>query len=122
MKAVRFHEHGGPDVLRHEDAADPAVQPGWVVTRVRACALNHLDLWQRRGLDRVKLPMPHISGADIAGEIAAAGEGVTDLAPGTRVMLQPGLSCGRCASCLSGDDNRCPRYDVLGLQSAGGYA
>jgi NADPH:quinone reductase-like Zn-dependent oxidoreductase len=122
MKAVRFHEHGGPEVLRYEDAPDPVPGPGWVVVRVRACALNHLDIWQRRGLDRVKIPMPHISGADVAGEIAAVGEGVTDVRPGERVMLQPGLSCGRCASCLAGADHTCPRYDVLGYQSPGGYA
>ncbi|HUL75198.1 MAG TPA: zinc-binding dehydrogenase [Vicinamibacterales bacterium] len=122
MKAVRFHQHGGLDVLRYEDAPDPDVPPGAVRVRVRACALNHLDLWQRRGLDRVTIPMPHISGADVAGEIADVGAGVTDYQVGQRVMLQPGLSCGRCARCLAGEDNYCARYDVLGYQSAGGYA
>jgi NADPH:quinone reductase-like Zn-dependent oxidoreductase len=120
MKAVRFHTHGDPTVLRLEDAPDPPRRPGWVVVRVQACALNHLDLWQRRGLDRVKIPLPHISGADVAGEIADAGD--SGLATGLRVMLQPGLSCGRCPRCLSGEDNFCPRYDVLGYQSDGGYA
>ena len=67
-------------MLRYEDAPDPDRRPGWVVVRVRACALNHLDLWQRRGLDRVKIPMPHISGADVAGEIVAVGDGVGGLA------------------------------------------
>ena len=122
MKAVRFHQHGGLDVLRYEDAPDPDVPPGAVRVRVRACALNHLDLWQRRGLDRVTIPMPHISGADVAGEIADVGAGVTEYQVGQRVMLQPGLSCGRCARCLAGEDNYCARYDVLGYQSAGGYA
>jgi NADPH:quinone reductase-like Zn-dependent oxidoreductase len=122
MKAVRFHEHGGPEVLKYEDAPEPSVPLGHVLVRVRACALNHLDLWQRRGLDRVKIPLPHISGADIAGEIAGAGAGATDLEPGARVMLQPGVSCGRCARCLAGEDNFCAQYDVLGYQSAGGYA
>jgi NADPH:quinone reductase-like Zn-dependent oxidoreductase len=122
MKAVRFHEHGGPDVLRYEDAPAPAVTPGHVIVRVRACALNYLDIWQRRGLERVKIPLPHTSGADVAGEIAEVGSGVLDLMAGQRVMLQPGLSCGRCASCLSGADNFCAKYDVLGYQSAGGYA
>jgi NADPH:quinone reductase-like Zn-dependent oxidoreductase len=120
MKAVRFHTHGGVDVLRYEDAPDPVAKPGWVVVRVRACALNHLDLWQRRGLDRVKIPMPHISGADVAGVIADAGD--TGLPTGQRVMLQPGLSCGQCPKCLAGEDNFCPKYDVLGYQSDGGYA
>src|SRR6188474_3271039 len=122
MKAVRFHAHGGPDVLVYEDAPDPELLPGQVVVRVRACALNHLDLWQRRGLERVSIPMPHISGADVAGEVASVGEGVSEWRTGQRVMVQPGLSCGRCAACLAGEDNYCPRYDVLGYQSAGGYA
>lgn len=113
MKAVRFHAHGGPDVLRYEEAADPSPRPGHAIVHVRACALNHLDLWQRRGLERVTIPFPHISGADVAGEVVETGE---------RVMLQPGLSCGQCAHCLAGRDNRCARYDVLGYQSDGGYA
>ena len=120
MKAVRFHQHGGPDVLRYEEAPDPRPAPGRVLVRVRACALNHLDLWERRGLDRVPLPLPHISGSDVAGEIVDAGGG--ELPPGTRVMLQPGLRCGSCPACAHGRENECPRYDVLGLQSDGGYA
>jgi len=122
MRAVRFHEHGDPDVLRCESAPDPVLPPGGVVVRVRACALNHLDLWQRRGLEHVRIPMPHISGADVAGELAEVGDGLAGLAVGERVMLQPGLSCGRCARCLAGEDNHCARYDVLGYQSDGGYA
>jgi NADPH:quinone reductase-like Zn-dependent oxidoreductase len=118
MKAVRFHDHGEPDVLRYEDAPDPEARPGEVVVRVRACALNRLDVWNRRGV--VRLPLPHISGADVAGEIAVSTD--KELAPGRRVMLQPGLSCGRCEACLGGRDNFCPRYDVLGSQSDGGYA
>jgi NADPH:quinone reductase-like Zn-dependent oxidoreductase len=120
MRAARFHEHGGPEVFRFEDAPDPAVPPGGALIRVRACAMNHLDLWQRRGLERVRIPMPHISGADVAGEIVEGGS--TGLATGTRVMLQPGLSCGRCPRCVAGEDNYCPSYDVLGYQSNGGYA
>src|SRR5438105_3220984 len=105
MKAVRFHQHGGPEVLRYEEAPEPQLGTGEVLVRVRACALNHLDLWERRGLDRVKIPMPHISGSDVAGEVvesAAAG-----VSTGRRVMLQPGVSCGRCGACLSGRDNEC---------------
>src|SRR5919112_3728695 len=102
MKAVRFHAHGGPDVLRYEDAADPIPGPGDALVRVRACALNHLDLWQRRGIERVRIPFPHISGADIAGEVIEAG--ASGVPAGTRVMLQPGISCGRCPACLSRDD------------------
>ena len=120
MKAVRFHQHGGPDVLRYEDAPDPHASPGRAVVRVRACALNHLDLWQRRGLDRVAIPLPHISGSDVAGEVVDAGGG--NVPAGTRVLLQPGLSCGRCAKCVAGHDNMCPDYQVLGYVSDGGYA
>jgi NADPH:quinone reductase-like Zn-dependent oxidoreductase len=121
MRSVRFHEHGGVEVLRYEDAPEPELAPGEVLVRVRACALNHLDLWERRGLRYVPIPLPHISGSDVAGEIAAAAApGVT---AGTRVMLQAGVSCGRCEACLSGRDNECPSYEVLGYRShQGGYA
>ena len=121
MKAVRFHQHGGPDVLRYEDAPDPALVPGEVLVRVRACGLNRLDIWERAGLPAVKIPMPHISGSDVAGEVAAAN--ATDVVVGQRVMLQPGMSCGRCIMCLSGRDNECARYEVLGyMNHPGGYA
>ena len=120
MKAVRFHQHGGVEVLRYEDAPDPVAHDGRALIRVRACALNHLDLWERRGIERVTLPLPHISGSDIAGEVIEPGS--SGLAPGTRVMLQPGLRCGRCRACTEGRDNQCTCYDVLGLQSDGGYA
>jgi NADPH:quinone reductase-like Zn-dependent oxidoreductase len=118
MNAVRFHVHGGTDVLTYEQAPDPVPESGHAIVRVRACALNHLDIWQRRGLPRVKVPLPHISGADVAGEIVDA----PGFAAGQRVMLQPGLSCGHCAACVSGRDNLCPSYDVLGYMSAGGYS
>ena len=118
MKAVRFHQHGGPEVLRYEDAPDPASAAGRAIVRVRACALNHLDLWERDGIERVTLPLPHISGSDVSGEVVESAR----VGAGTRVMLQPGLRCGRCAACRSGRDNHCIHYDVLGLKSDGGYA
>lgn len=120
MKAVRFHEHGDAGVLTYEDAPDPHARQGEALVRVRACALNHLDLFQRRGIERVRIPLPHISGADVSGEIVASPD--SELQPGRRVLLQPGLSCGRCEACLAGRDNECVRYDVLGYQSDGGYA
>jgi NADPH:quinone reductase-like Zn-dependent oxidoreductase len=121
MKAVRFHQHGGPEVLCYEDAPNPDLAPGEVLVRVRACALNHLDIWGRAGLRNVRIPMPHITGSDVAGEIAASA--AADVSIGRRVMLQPGVSCGRCAACLSGHDNECARYEVLGyVNHPGGYA
>ena len=118
MRAVRFHEHGGAEVLKYEEAPDPAPGPADVLVRVRACALNHLDIWNRRGVAPIKLP--HVLGADVAGEVVESSD--TRIAPGQRVMLQPGLSCGRCEACLDGRDNECLQYDVLGSQSDGGYA
>lgn len=118
MKAVRFHAHGGPDVLRHEEVRDPAAQAGEAVVRVRACALNHFDLRQRRG--PADVPLPHISGADVAGEVVEAPGG--EIGAGRRVLVQPGVSCGRCDACLAGCDNECPRYDVIGQRRDGGYA
>jgi NADPH:quinone reductase-like Zn-dependent oxidoreductase len=117
MHAIRFHEHGGPEVFRYEEVPDPVYGPGEALVRVRACALNHLDLWQRRGIQRVTIPLPHISGSDVAGDVVSG-----DAEAGQRVMLQPGLSCGRCAACLGGRDNECARYDILGYRTDGGYA
>ena len=109
------------DVLRLEDAPDPVLSAGAVLLRVRACALNHLDLWERRGLPGIQIPMPHISGSDVAGEVVQAE--ASGVQAGDRVMVQPGMSCGRCAQCLSGDDNECAQYEVLGYRNhPGGYA
>ena len=123
MKAVRFHQHGGAEVLRYEDAPEPELNPGEVLVRVRACALNFLDVWERRGLGHVTIPMPHISGSDVAGEVVASAASAPDGAVGRRVMLQPGVSCGRCVACLSGRDNACPQFEALGYRThPGGYA
>ena len=121
MKAVRFHQHGSVDVLRYEEISEPRLGTGEVLVRVRACALNHLDLWERRGLPHVTIPLPHISGSDVAGEVV--GSEAPAVPTGGRVMLQPGISCGRCLACLSGRDNECPEYEVLGYRThPGGYA
>lgn len=120
MFTVRFHEHGDPSVLRYEEAPDPVPSAGRAIVRVRACALNHLDLWQRRGMPRVRIPLPHISGSDVSGEVVDAGG--APIPQGQRVLLHPGLSCGSCRFCHDNRDSLCPSYDVLGLLSDGGYA
>ncbi|MCA1616547.1 MAG: zinc-binding dehydrogenase, partial [Acidobacteria bacterium] len=122
MKAVVFHEHGGPEVLRHEERPGPRVRAHEVLVEVRACALNHLDVWARGGLPGIEINMPHILGNDIAGVVREAGEIVDWVRPGDEVMLHPGVSCGHCGECLRGRDNLCATYDILGYRRDGGYA
>jgi NADPH:quinone reductase-like Zn-dependent oxidoreductase len=122
MKAVLLESNGGPEKLRPTEVPDPRPLPGEVLVRVRACALNHIDLWLRKGIPGQSVTFPHILGSDIAGEIAALPAPVEGLSEGQRVMLSPGTSCGRCRQCLGGDDNACRRYRVLGVHMAGGYA
>jgi NADPH:quinone reductase-like Zn-dependent oxidoreductase len=118
MKAVLIHEFGGPEVLRYEDVPDPNPRKDQVLIRVKACALNHLDLWVRKGLPGVLLP--HILGSDIAGEIVQVGEYVTGLAPGQRVLLAPMHFCNRCEQCTAGRQNVCHEFTVLGNGVDGG--
>jgi NADPH:quinone reductase-like Zn-dependent oxidoreductase len=92
------------------------------VVRVRACALNHLDVWTRLGQAGRSVAFPHVLGSDVAGEVESLGSPLDGVAPGQRVMLSPGLSCGRCPMCLSGEDNACRQYRILGFQVHGGYA
>jgi len=122
MKAVRFHEHGGPEVLKFEDAPDPKIQANEVLVKVKACALNHLDIWLRGGVPRWQLALPHIVGSDIAGEVAEVGSVVTRVKPGDRVLLSPGISCGQCEACFKGLDSACRRYTLFGVMVDGGYA
>jgi len=122
MKAVVFQQHGGPEVLHYGDAPEPAPRAGEVLVRVRACALNHLDLWVRQGLPGVPIPLPHIPGSDVAGEIAQVGAGVTRVQVGQKVVLAPGVTCGKCLACLSGNDNKCREFTNLGYLIDGGCA
>ena len=122
MKAVTIHEHGGRDRLVYEEVPDPRVGPGEIRLRVRACALNHLDVWVRKGLAHLRLTYPHILGADIAGEVEAVGPGVQGVEVGQRALLSPGVSCGVCRQCLSGRDNLCRSYGILGESRTGGNA
>jgi NADPH:quinone reductase-like Zn-dependent oxidoreductase len=122
MKAVIFSQHGGPEVLQFTDVADPKIKANEVLVEVRACALNHLDVWVRGGLPGIKIPLPHILGNDVAGVVREVGELVTWAKPGAEVMIQPGVSCGHCVECLSGRDNMCLEYDIIGSVRDGGYA
>lgn len=122
MHAVRMHRHGGPEVLVYEDAPDPVAGPGDVLVRVRAVSVNHIDIWVRNGLPRLRLQFPHILGADVAGVVEALGAGVGDLDIGAEVILSPGVSCGHCASCAAGEDTFCRTYSILGEHINGGYA
>jgi NADPH:quinone reductase-like Zn-dependent oxidoreductase len=118
MKAVRIHQFGGPEVLTYEDIADPKPRKDRVLVRVRACALNHLDIFVRKGLPGVNLP--HIMGSDIAGEIAEVGEYITDLKVGQRVLIAPMHFCNRCAKCVAGLQNQCRQFTVIGNAVDGG--
>ncbi|HLX86597.1 MAG TPA: zinc-binding dehydrogenase [Terriglobales bacterium] len=118
MKAVRIHQFGGPEVLTYEDVPDPSPRKDQVLIRVRACALNHLDIWVRKGLPGVNLP--HTLGSDIAGEIVEVGEYVTDLKPGQRVLVAPMHFCNRCLKCVAGLQNQCRQFTVLGNGVDGG--
>src|SRR6476646_6134052 len=115
MKAARIHQHGPPDVLIYEDVPDPKIKANQILVRVRACALNHLDLFVRAGIPGMRFAMPPILGSDIAGEVVETGELCERIQPGTRVLLSPGTSCRQCEPCLSGDDNFCRRYTLFGL-------
>jgi len=118
VKAAIIHEFGGPEVLRYEEVTDPTPRKDQVLLRVRACAMNHLDLWVRKGLPGVKLP--HILGSDIAGEIVEIGEYVTGFKAGQRVLLAPMHFCGRCEQCVAGRQNMCREFTVLGNGVDGG--
>jgi len=122
VKAILFRQHGGPEVLQFTDVPDPEPRPTEVLVRVRACALNHLDLWVRGGLPNVPIPLPHIPGSDVAGEIAKIGSEVTTVRVGQKVVLAPGVTCGKCAACISGQDNRCRQFTNLGYMIDGGCA
>src|SRR5256712_3619702 len=123
MKAVILRQHGGPEVLEYvTDFGEPALGPQDVIVRVRACALNHLDLFVRQGIPTLKLPLPHILGSDIAGEIAKVGDDVADLQVDERVVVNPGLTCGECEYCVRGEDPLCVDYKILGEHVHGGYA
>ncbi|MBK9032591.1 MAG: zinc-binding dehydrogenase [Myxococcales bacterium] len=122
MRAQVLRQHGGPEVLEAAELPMPEPGPGQVRVAIAAVALNHLDLWVRRGGPAFHLEYPHRLGSDIVGTVDAVGPGVTDVALGTRAVVQPGLSCGLCLACLDGHDNLCRHYRILGENAQGGYA
>ncbi len=114
MKAVQFSDHGDRDVIEYGDYED--VEPGRDEVRVemRAGALNHLDIWTRRGLPGINLEMPHIPGSDGAGVVESTGNGVSRFEPGDRVAVSAGVSCGECEFCRDGDLTLCVNYHIIG--------
>jgi NADPH:quinone reductase-like Zn-dependent oxidoreductase len=122
MKALCFYEHGELDVLRYDDVPAPQPGPGQVLVRVRACALNRLDVFVRQGWAGLKLEMPHWTGADVAGEVAALGEGATGWQVGQRVVVEPGLNTREDEFTRRGEHSLSPGYVILGEQVRGGHA
>ncbi len=122
MKAMVFDRFGGPEVLEARELPDPACGPGEVIVDVRACGINHLDLWVRAGLPGLEPEMPHILGCDVVGVVSAIGAEVAAPEVGARVFVHPTLSCGACEKCVMGDDHLCRHHDVLGRRRNGGYA
>ncbi|HZP33773.1 MAG TPA: zinc-binding dehydrogenase [Candidatus Acidoferrales bacterium] len=122
MRAIVIPKHGGPEVLQLTELPNPQPGPSEVVVRVRACALNHLDLWVRRGLNGVTFSLPLVPGSDISGEVAVVGTSVQRVHVGDKVVLAPGVSCGQCSACAAGRDNECRKYTLFGYGRNGGCA
>jgi NADPH:quinone reductase-like Zn-dependent oxidoreductase len=122
MKAIFYKQHGGAEKLQYGDRPVPVPKPGEVLVRLKAAALNHLDIWVRNGLPGLTVPMPHIPGSDGAGVVEKTAKDVKGVDVGARVMLAPGVSCGKCDACESGEDQLCPHFDILGQARDGTYA
>ena len=122
MKAAFFKEHGGAEKLLYEDYRDPLPAPDEAVVRVRACALNQVDMLLLDGRFPPPEGLPHVNGCEVAGTVEAWGAGVKGLAQGQRVIVFPGLACGSCEYCLRGERTVCVRYGYLGAHRDGGYA
>jgi NADPH:quinone reductase-like Zn-dependent oxidoreductase len=122
MKAVYIHKHGSPEVLEFGEVPTPEPGSGQVLVKLKAAALNRMDIFVRTGWPGIKLQYPHILGADGAGEIAAVGTGVERWSVGDRVVINSNLGCGKCSFCLAGYDNRCNKWELLGETVRGTYA
>ena len=122
MEAIIFETHGDVNVLKLQECPKPTPRSDEVVVKVSAVALNHLDVWVRRGWEGIKVSLPHILGSDVAGTVDAVGSGVTDVSLAEEILVSPGLSCGHCQACLTGEDTLCLSYKILGEHVNGGYA
>lgn len=122
MKALYFEKHGERNVIQYGEVSDPQPAPNQVLVRVRACALNHLDIWVRRGWPGLNLEMPHWCGADVAGEVAVVGENVTGWKEGQRVIVDPGITTMEDEFTRRGEDSLSPGYQILGEHVRGGAA
>jgi NADPH:quinone reductase-like Zn-dependent oxidoreductase len=122
MKAAFFKEHGGADKILYDDYRDPVADAGEVVVRVKACALNQVDMLLLDGRFPPPEGLPHVNGCEVAGTVASTGPGVKGLTPGQRVVVFPGFACGACEYCLRGERTVCIRYGYLGAHKDGGYA
>jgi len=122
MKALIFHEHGGLEQLAYAEVPEPVVGPHEALIQVKAVALNHLDLWVRKGMPGLRLAMPHIGGADVAGVVAAVGEEVDGAWVGRRVVANPALACGACEFCIAGQQSLCVDFKIMGEHTPGGMA
>ncbi len=122
MKALCYYQHGGLDVLRYDDVADPAPGRGQVLVEVKACALNHLDIWVMQGWPGIGLEMPHWGGADISGVVAGLGEGVAGWETGQRVVIDHGIISVEDEFTFRGEHSMSPGYSILGEHMRGGLA
>src|ERR1041385_3207056 len=122
MKAVVFNQHGGPDVLQYQDVSRPQPGPNDVLIQVKAASINHIDIFLRRGMPGIKVPMPKIVGSDASGIIRELGEGVKGLTVGQRVTINPGVTCGRCEFCAAGYGSQCVSWAMVGENRDGADA
>lgn len=122
MKAVIFYKHGGLENLEYTTVPKPRISSDEVLVETKACALNHLDIWVRQGLPGIKIPLPHILGCESTGYVRQLGQDVIGIGKGERVLIAPGISCGRCEYCLAGRDSLCDEFKIMGYQIDGGYA
>ena len=122
MKAAVIFENGDIDCITYEDVPEPAVTAGEVLLEVRAAALNHLDIWVRRGRPGLELPVPHILGSDAAGVVLEVGGNVDHVRPGDEVLINPGLSCGQCEFCRRGEQSECISFGIVGMNRPGTFA